>query len=1339
MNQKTLPIHGRHLFAMLLAVLMTLGTFLTSQISVYAASGTLYFNSGETLAYGDYFTTKMTFDGFNTAYCAQPMKSTPAAGSYEYDLLGKGSDVRKALYYLPGGYGYASTIKASSLSGWSANNAYVIGHLAVSYLYAGRDAGSGAFYGAPQSYIDKTIEVVSAIDRLPAAPDAFKAFVIPSDSRQTIVGSWYEVPNGWIEIVKNSANTSLTKDNSNYSLKGAVFEIYLKDKLVDTLTTNKDGYAKSKELEADKTYTVKETKASPGFAVDATAHDAKVTTAATSTVKISEVPQNNPMDILLQKVDADTGGNSAQGTASLENAEFTVKYYTQQSDTDPAADGAKPERTWIFKTNAEGKIAFTKDFLLSGDKFYYQMDGKTVCLPLGTVTVQETKAPSGYHVNSTIFVQPIREGGTAETVSSYNTSIVPDSVFRGGVRIQKRDAETGTAKPQGAATLQKSVFTITTLNEMQVSVEGTVYDKDQVVLTLETDENGLAATAPNALPVGHYRIDEITPPGGYLNEGQTSLEFDIVTDGDILDLTAEKSSISNYVIRGGVKIQKRDLETGNTEAQGNGSLEKATFTITTLNDNPVLVDGVSYTRDQVVLTLKTDENGLTSTAENALPYGHYRVDEITPPSGYLKEGAASLEFDIVNHREIVDLSGEDTSIHNQIIRGDLEFVKVSDGDLARLADVPFTITSKTTGESHTVISDKNGYVNTASSWNKHTTNTNRGETSEDGIWFGTSEPNDEKGALLYDTYIVEEQRCAANEGMNLLKIEVTIYKDSVTVPMGTLTDDYIEIGTTALEKESGSHFAPANENLTLIDTVTYKGLKKGQDYKLVGTLMDKATGEALQVDGNPVTSEAAFTAKKAEGSVEVSFTFDASAVNGKTIVVFETLYQDDEELIVHADIEDSDQTIYFPEIGTTAKDADTDSQISCADDEVTLVDTVSFKNLMPQKEYQVIGTLMNKETGKAIEIEGTVLTASTTFTPEGSDGSVDVTFTFDGSALKGKTVVVFESLVFEQQEIAIHADLEDAGQTIYFPEVKTIAKDSDTKNHCSLADSDVTIIDTIEYTNLIPGEIYHVTGTLMDKASGEAFQIDGVPITAQTDFTPETSAGNVELSFTFDGSSLKGQTLVVFESVTYKEKEVAVHANLEDADQTIYFPEVKTSAKDGEDNDQKALADKDVKLIDTVSYKNLIPGANYKVYGILMDKATGKSVAIDGKQITAEAAFTAESSEGSVEITFQFDGTTLAGHDVVIFEKLFFVEGETETKIASHEDLEDKDQTITLTEVPKEETPRDTTSVSPSVKTGDNAQSMFYLVLAVSALLFTSILGIALYKKRKHQNTEDTK
>lgn len=1080
------------LLAFLLAVLVTVGTVFSGGMTVHAADGTVSFHAGANIPYGDYFTSRMTFDGNNTAYCVEPLKKTPASGSYSYDLLAKDSPLRKALYYLNGGYGYEKTVKDKYFSGWSDDNSYVIGHLVVAYIYAGYSSDTGAFHGAPQSFIDKAKEVEQAIKSLPAPPENFRAFIIPGSGSQTVVGSWYQVPYGYLEIRKSSANASVSDGNSNYSLQGAEYGIYKGDELVQTLTTDKSGYAKSGELE-EGDYVVKETKASKGFILDTKAHNVTVKSEATTPVNVTEIPQSNPMDLLLQKLDKESQEAQPQGSASLADAQFTVKFYTEQSDQDPATNGANPARTWIFKTDAEGKSHFSKDYLVSGDAFYTQTDGKTICLPLGTVTVQETKAPVGYFSNDTVFVQKITADGAKETVKCYNA----------------------------------------------------------------------------------------------------------------------------------------------------------------------------------------------------------------------------------------------TSVEEQIYRGDLELVKVSDGEQTRLSDVPFTITSVTTGESHTIVTDKNGYASTSSKWNKHTQNTNRGETSEDGVWFGSSTPDDSKGALIYDQYVIEEQRCESNKGMNLLKFEVTVYKDSVTIDLGTLTDDLIEIGTTALDKETGTHMSKPEKEVTLVDTVEYSGLKKGQSYKLVGTLMDAETGEAIQIDGKPVTSEKTFTAKKSSGTVEVSFTFDASSLSGKTTVVFEELYQEDKQLAVHADLSDEDQQISFPEIGTQATDSETGEHMANADEKVKLIDTIQYKGLVPNLKYTATGTLMDAKTGEPVLINNKQVTAKTTFTPETSSGTIDVVFEFDGSSLAGKTTVVFESVTQDKKEIAVHADLEDEGQQIFFPEIATQANCPDTNTQMAVPKKELTITDTVSY-HLIPNKEYKLTGTLMDKESGEPLQIDGKEVTSELTFTPEDAKGTVELSFTLDATALAGKTIVAFESVSYQDKEVAFHTQIDDAPQTIYFPEIKTTAKDGKDGDQEVLAEKGTSIIDTVSYKDLVTGLTYRVVGTLMDKGTGKEVIIDGKPVTAETTFKADKSEGTVEVTFTFDATALSGHDVVVFEKLYVSTGDKDNKkeveLTNHEDLNDDGQTVKITDVPK-----DTPDISTPVKTGDNTPILLYAGIAAGALLLAGIAAVIYFRKKKQK------
>ena len=1146
----------KRLSAFLLAVLVTAGTCPSGSVPVHAADGTIQYNSGPTINYGSYCTTKMTFDGSNTAYCVEPLQPTPSSGTYAYTLLGNNSPIRKALYYLNGGYGYDRHIKNQYLGGWSDDNSYVIGHLVVAYIYAGYASDSGAFHGAPQNYIDKAVEVANAVRGLPEPPATFRAFIIPGNNDQTLVGSWYQVPYGYIELRKVSSNAAVSDGNGNYSLRGAEYGIYKGETLVTKLTTDQNGYAKSDELESG-SYTVKELKASKGYIIDITVHNVTVEPEKTASLHVTEVPQNDPMDLLLQKLDKEMNAAQPQGRASLSEAQFTVKFYTQQSDTDPAADGATPARTWIFKTDSEGKAKFSANYLVSGDEFYTQKDGRTLCLPLGTVTVQETKAPIGYFTNDTVFVQKITAGGKAETVSCYNASSVEEQICRGGVKLQKRDFETKKKEPQGDATLEGAVFTITSLNE-----------------------------------------------------------------------------------------------------------------------NPVIIDGKTYTKNQVVMTLTTDSNGSASTKKDVLPFGHYRADETKAPEGYLNEGKLSVEFDITQNGEIVNLTSEDAAISNQVIRGDLELIKVVDGEQRRLSDVPFSITSVTTGESHTIVTDKNGYASTASKWNKHTHNTNQGKTSEDGIWFGTSKPDDSKGALPYDTYSIEEQRCNANESMDLLKFEVTIYKDSVSVDLGTLTDDKIEICTTALDKNTGTHMSKPEKKVTLIDTVEYSGLKKGQKYQIIGTLMDAETGEAILIDEKPVTAEKEFTAKKSSGSAEVTFTFDATSLAGKTTVIFEELHQDGKKLAAHTDLKDTEQQISFPEIGTKAKDSDTEDNIANADEKVQLTDTIFFKGLIPNLEYVAAGRLMDAETEEPLLDGDTPITAQTTFTPEASEGTVDVVFEFNGSSLKGKNTVIYESVTQEEKEVGMHADPKFKDQQMFFPEIGTKASCPETESQMAIPKEELTIVDTVSY-HLVPGKEYKLTGTLMDKESGKPLLVDEKPVTSELVFTPEEAEGTVELSFTFNASALKGKTIVAFESVSYQEKEVAVHADIESTPQSIYFPEIGTKAICPETESQMAPAKKEVTITDTVSYQCLVPGKEYKLTGTLMDQENGEPLLVDKKPVTSELIFTPETADGTVELSFTFDASTLKNKTIVVFESL----SHKGKELTVHADIDSEPQSIYFPEI----------------------------------------------------------
>ena len=531
----------------------------------------------------------------------------------------------------------------------------------------------------------------------------------------------------------------------------------------------------------------------------------------------------------------------------------------------------------------------------------------------------------------------------------------------------------------------------------------------------------------------------------------------------------------------------------------------------------------------------------------------------------------------------------------------------------------------------------------------------------------------------------------ALEGTTTVVFE-TLYTENKEVGIhADITDKgqtvYIpKIRTTAISDDTKDHVTKADETITLIDTVAYTDLEVGREYTVSGKLMNRATNEPILVDGKEVTAETTFTPETTDGTVDVTFTFDGTGLEDTVVVVFETLYTEKKEVAVHAEITDEKQSVYLPKIQTKAEDAITKINHTEAKPEATIIDTVSYSSLLPGKEYTVSGTLMNKKTGEPILIDGEPITASTTFTAEKSEGSVEVVFKFDASVLEGTTVVAFESLTYNGIEVAIHADIEDKDQTVYIPKVRTTAIGDDTKDHVTEAKKDVTIVDTVSYESLEVSREYTVKGVLMDKATGKAILVDDKEVTAETTFVPETTDGTVDVTFVFDGSALEDTLLVAFETLYTEEKEVGIHAEIEDDAQTVYLPKIRTNAKDGITDIDHTEALEKATIIDTVSYSSLLPGKEYTVSGTLMNKKTGEAVLIDGKPITASTTFTAEKAEGSVDIVFEFDASAIAGTTVVAFESMEY----KGIEVAVHADIEDENQTVYIPDVHTTATATDT-------------------------------------------------
>ena len=767
---------------------------------------------------------------------------------------------------------------------------------------------------------------------------------------QDIGQFWAKLNVGNAKVKKTSSNPTVTDGNANYSFEGATFGVY-SDKSCNsqlaTLTADGNGDTKEVEVKAGTVY-IKELSAPKGYKLDSTVHSLNVEVGKTATLTVADTPKVTETLIDLFKIDMETGKSTPQGTASLEGAEFTWSYYDGYYNADNLP--AKATHTWTTKTVAEkdrdGTIHYVSrladSYKVSGDSFYTQ-DGKNV-LPLGTFTVTETKAPNGY--------------------------LLDGAYMQAG-------------------------------------------DKSEQI-------KGLYVTQ-------------------------------ITEDGDLAVLSGSNQfSVSDKVIRGGVKIQKRDLETGDTKPQGSATLKDTAFDIISLNDNSVLVEGKLYKKNEVVKTIRTDIEGVASTSSDLLPYGKFRIVESEAPNGYLTDGAKPIDFAITENGKIVDLTDEAHSIYNQIKRGDIEGVKIGAGTHKRLADVPFRITSKTTGENHVVVTDDNGQFSTSAEWASHKHNTNAGKTSEDGVWFGTSEPDDSKGALPYDTYIIEELRSDSNKGFELIPpFEIVVSRNNLVIDLGTLTDEYekeISIHTTATSKD-GEKTILAGKEVTIVDTVKLDGLTKGTKYQLKGWQMLKEENAELLIDGKRVENDYTFVADDEEMKVEISYTFNASALGGKNLVTFEELYDlsnPDEPVKVaeHKDIEDDGQTVLITEriirIHTTATDKDGNKELE-AGKEVTIIDTVTLEGLEIGTQYKLVGWQMLKEENAELLINGKRVESDYTFTADSETMKVEVAFTFDATSLDGKQLVTFEELYDlsnpdEPKKVTEHKDIEDKGQTITFKE-----------------------------------------------------------------------------------------------------------------------------------------------------------------------------------------------------------------------------------------------------------------------------------------------------------------
>lgn len=418
------------------------------------------------------------------------------------------------------------------------------------------------------------------------------------------------------------------------------------------------------------------------------------------------------------------------------------------------------------------------------------------------------------------------------------------------------------------------------------------------------------------------------------------------------------------------------------------------------------------------------------------------------------------------------------------------------------------------------------------------------------------------GTVFEEIYLVKEETTIdvddegnPTEASSRAEVLIGEHKDIEDVDQFVY---FIEVHTLATDKETGIPVVPQDKQTTIEDTVSFKNAIVGKKYKLTATLkvVEDKSGKykdgdtLLDKDGKPVTVDFEFTPETTDGEVIVNIPFDTTNLRNMNIVVFEDLYNlYGIKVAAHNDLTDKDQTVRVPDGGTTAKDKATGDNVSQAGKNITLVDTITYKNLEPNKKYTATGTIYSKETKKPIQVNGKDFTKTVEFTPTEPNGTVDVVFEFSTEYLKGATLVVFEDVKYNNESVFLHADLNDEGQTVHIPEIGTTATVDNGKKSVQAAKS-ITIVDRVEYKNLVVGKEYTISGVLWNKSTTEKLVVNGKNVTASKTFTAEKSNGYIDLEFTFDATGFSGD-IVVGETLKHNDIDVATHTVLTDEGQTV--------------------------------------------------------------------------------------------------------------------------------------------------------------------------------------------
>ena len=956
--------------------------------------------------------------------------------------------------------------------------------------YAVTDASGVALFDDVLIGTGYTLEEVGTPDR----------YIVPD--KLTVAIEWNKVTNKSFDNALKKWNLTVTKVDretgsaqGDASLAGAKYSIYKGDELIDTYVTDADGKFTTKYYVCGNDWSIRELDNSEGYLV---------------------TPGGEQIGVDPKNYTAEYNSESMQQDEQVKKGNIAIIKHTDDGQTQIKTPEEGAEFAVYLKSagSYENARESERDYLICDENGFAQ----TKDLPYGRYTVQQVKGWEGRELLKPFDVFVSENGETYRY-------LINNANFYSYVKVVKVDSTTGKTIPCSGIG-----FNIYDPSGNKVEMTFT-YPTVTTIDTFYTDGDGMLIT-PEKLEYGKgYSLVEVSAPYGYVLNSDP-VYFDITEDN-----STEENAVTVVVVTkentpqmGVITVEKTgeylasviDTKDSKRLVYEVGGLAGAEYAVTAAEDIYTPDGTLRYSKDEVVAVLVTEADGKAVT--EPLFLGRFNVVETKAPYGMtLNSTVQTVELTYAGQE--VEITETSTGFYNDRQKIKIDLNKVMEQD------------------------EVFGIGN-----NEEITSVNFG-------LFAAEEIVAADGSSIPAGWVLEVVECNENGYAAF----------STDLPVGAKT--YVkEISTDShyvlSDKEYPVEFEYAGQEVATVHITVNDG-KDIPNELIYGTIkgykVNRETGEAISdaLFGLFRADETSFAEQNAlltaESGADGVFTFE-KIVYGSFVVrelrpatgylENETVYP----VTVDKDggvVEITAVNDLIPEIGTTAT-VDDEKEV-CATEVFTLTDTVGYTHLVPGKEYTVKGILMDKATGEPFLQNGEQITSDVTFVPEAPSGSVEVLFTFDAKLIKTDTnIVVFESLYSESKELTVHADIEDEDQTVtvIVPEIKTTAS-IDGKKEITSAGK-VTIEDVVSYTNLIPGTEYTIRGTLMNKATGEVFTVNGETITAEIKFTPENRNGEVKVTFTFDAHDLTASTkLVVFESLYREDEEITTHKDIEDKDQTV--------------------------------------------------------------------------------------------------------------------------------------------------------------------------------------------